>query len=98
MEFDRVEELASGVRPTGHVHQAFAAHLIVSPVAIALQPAGKVAQEALGPLPLAAQPEVEHHRAARVAVLPQVGLMVLASPVVHLHPHRRFIGLEVAST
>jgi hypothetical protein len=83
--------------PAGHVHQAFAAHLIVGPVAVALQPAGKVAQEALRPIPLAAQPEVEHHRAARLTVLPQVGLMVLAPPIVHLHPHGRFIGLKVAA-
>jgi hypothetical protein len=52
------------------MHEAGAAHLIVGPVAVALQPAGKVAQETLGPIPLAAQPEVEHHRAARLAVLP----------------------------
>ena len=97
IEFDRVEELAPGVRPTRHVHQARAAHLIIGPVTVALQPASKVAQEALGPLPLAAQPEVKHHRTARVAVLPQVGLMILAPPIMHLHPHRRFIGLQVAA-
>jgi hypothetical protein len=62
-----------------------------------LEPARKVAQEALGPVALAAQPEVEHHRAARLAVLPQVSLMVLAPAVVHLHPHRRFIGLNIGA-
>jgi hypothetical protein len=50
IEFNRVEELAPRMRPAGRVHQARATHVIIGPVAIALQPAGKVAQEALGPI------------------------------------------------
>ena len=36
IEFDRVEELAPGMGPAGHVHQAFTAHVIVGPIAITL--------------------------------------------------------------
>jgi hypothetical protein len=66
------------------MHDILSPNMVVSPVAVALQPALKVAQEAFRTLPVAAQLEVKDHGALRPAVLPEVGLVVFASAIVHL--------------
>lgn len=73
------------------------ADLIVGRVAIGLQEAFEQSQKLLRSVASAAQTEVEHHRASGSAVLPQVGLMVPPSALVHLHVHRGFIGFDVTA-
>jgi len=50
-------------------------------------------QELLGTLATTAQLKLENRFAARLAVLPQVGLVIDAAPVVHLNWHGGFVGL-----
>jgi len=101
VELPRLEELPPGPegapRPTRGVHHLRPAHVLVSRIAVALEDTFERAQELLGPVASAPQAEVEHHAASRSAVLPQIGLMVLPPPIVHLHVHRRFIGLDVTA-
>jgi hypothetical protein len=70
MEFDRINEFTACMRPTGHMHDSFAAHVIIGAVAIALQPAREFTQELSRSPPVAAHAEVEYRRAARAAILP----------------------------
>ena len=44
-----------------------------------------------------AQTEVEHDASSGSAVLPQIGLMILSSTLVHLHIDRGFIRLNVTA-
>src|SRR5262249_31110665 len=57
----------------------------------------KLPQELLGTFSTSSQTKVEDHGSPRPTVLPQVGLMIVPSPIAHLHRHRRFIGLQEAS-
>ena len=95
VELGRLEELSPRMRPTAGMHHLRPAHVIVGGIAVGLQNAFELSQEFLWPVAPSPQPEVEHHPASRPAVLPEIGLMVLAPPIVHLHIDRRFIGLNV---
>ena len=79
IELDRLEKFASGMCPTGRMHDVGAAHVIVSRVAVALEYALEVAQETPWTFPFPTHPEVEHHHSARLAVLPQIGLVIFAT-------------------
>jgi hypothetical protein len=54
-------------------------------------------QELLRAIAFPTHAKVEDHRAAGGAILPQLGLMILAALVVHLDANRRLIGLDVAA-
>src|ERR1035441_6968613 len=97
VELRRLEELPSRVRPTCGMHHLRPADAIVSAIAVGLQNALKLSQEFLGPVAPPPQAEVEHHATSRPAVLPQIRLVVLPSPIVHLHINCRFIGLDVTT-
>ena len=79
------------------MHHCRPAHAIVGDIAVGLQDAFELSQEFLGPVAPPTQTEVEHYAASRPAVLPEIGLMVLPSPIVHLHVYRRFICLNVTT-
>src|SRR6478609_401993 len=95
MEFDRLKELSPGMSPTRRVHKLGSTEMVVSPVPITLQDSFEVAQEPFGTFPFPTHPEVEDHRSSRPAVLPEVGQMIFSSPIVHLHAHRGFVGLDI---
>jgi len=95
IEFDCIEELSSGMRPARSVNEPWATDMIVSAVTVALQEAFEVAQEPLRSFPLPAQPEVKDHRSDRMAVLPEVSLVIFSPTIVHLDSHGRFIGLDI---
>src|SRR5947209_16391782 len=94
-EFQRLNKLSARVRPTAGMHDLGSAHLFMSGVAITLQDAFELSQKSLGTVTSTPEPEIEHYLGAGLAVLPQVGLMVFASTVMHLHAHWRFIGLDI---
>jgi hypothetical protein len=52
IEFDRLEELSARMSPASYMHDILSPNMVVSPVAVALQPALKVAQEAFRTLPV----------------------------------------------
>jgi hypothetical protein len=72
-------------------------HMIVCRVTVTLEYALEVAQEPFGTFPFPAHPEVEHHRSARPAVLPEIGLVIFAFCALRLDIDRRFIGLDIVS-
>jgi hypothetical protein len=71
--------------------------MIVCRIAITLEDALEVAQEPFGTFPFPAHAKVEHHRSARPAVLPEVGLVIFAFCTLRLYRNRRFIGLDIVS-
>jgi hypothetical protein len=93
IEFDRIEKLSPGMRPTRRMHDLGSTNMIVGPVTITLQDPLEVAQEPFGTFPT--HPKVEDHCSTRSAVLPKVGLVIFSSAIVHLHAHRRFVGLDI---
>ena len=97
VELGRLEKLPSRMRPAACMHDLRPAHVIVGGIAVGLQNAFELAQEFLRPVAPPPQTEVEHYAASRSAVLPQIRLMVLPPPVVHLHVDRCFIGLNVTA-
>src|SRR5260370_19230786 len=97
IELDRMEELSSGVRPARGVHELWATDMIVSAVTVALQYAFEDAHEPLGTFPLPPKPEVKDHRSGRMAVLPEVSLVIFAPTIVHLYSHGGFIGLDIGN-
>src|SRR5512133_2712206 len=98
VELGGLEELPSRVRPAGGMHHLRPAHVIVGAIAVGLQNALELSQKLLWPVAPPPQAEVEHHAAPRSAVLPQIGLMVLPPPIVHLHVYCRFISLNVSAS
>src|SRR5208283_4395507 len=75
-------------RATGRIaHELWATDMIVSAVTVALEYALEVAQEPLGTFPLPPKPEVKDHRSGRMAVLPEVSLVIFAPTIVHLYSH-----------
>ena len=97
IEFDRIEELSPGMRPACRVHDLGSAHMIVNAVTVALESTLEVTQEPFGTLPFPTHPKIEHHWATRPAVLPEVSLVIFSPTIVHLHPHGRFIGLDIGT-
>ena len=92
------DKTALGImRPARRMHELWATDMIVSAVTVALQDAFKVAQKLLRTFSLPAQPEVEDHRSARPAVLPEVSLVIFSSTIVHLHSTRSFHRLGYKS-
>src|ERR1700722_10938910 len=85
------------MRPARSMHEPFATDMIVSAVTVGLQDACKVAQELFGTFSLPTHSQVEDHRSARPAVLPEVSLMIFSPTIVHLHSNGRFIGLNVGA-
>ena len=79
------------------MHHTIAAHTIVRGVTVGLQDAVEGSEKLSRAIPSAPQSEIEHHRSPRTPVLPKIGLMVLASAVLHLYRHGRFIGLQVSA-
>src|ERR1039458_2803815 len=97
VELGRVEKLPSRMRPASGMHDLRPAHVIVSAIAVGLQNAFELPQEFLRSVAPPPQTEVEHYAASWPAVLPQIRLMVLPPPIVHLYVYRRFIGLNVTA-
>src|SRR5260370_36795846 len=81
--------------PTRCMHNLGATHMIVCRIAIILEYALEVAQEPFGTFPFPAHPKVEHHRSARPAVLPEVGLVIFTFCALRLYVDRRLIGLDI---
>ena len=79
------------------MHDPWPTHMIVGRVAVTLEDALEVAQEPFGTFPFPAHPKIEHHRCARPALLPEIGLMIFASHLFGLNSHRRLIGLDIVS-
>src|SRR5436305_10858084 len=98
VEFQCFHKLSARVRPTAGMHDLGSAHLFISGVAVTLQDAFKLSQKSLGAVASTPESKIEHYVPAGPAVLPQVGLMVFASSVVHLHAHWRFICLDIRAT
>ena len=96
IELDRLVKLPSRMRPAGRVDHLRPAHPVVSGVAIGLQNTFKVAQKLLSDLPVHGPSESQTPLASRPAVLPEVSLMILPAPIVHLHRNRRLIRLHIA--
>jgi len=80
------------------MHHACSCDMIVDHIAIGLQNAFELFEKLLGTLTATSHAEVEDHRASGRSVLPQIRLMMFTAPVVRLHIHRSFIGLDVSPT
>ena len=74
------------------------ADAIVGSIAIGLQEAFVVTKKTQWPFTFAPRAEVEDGTANRSSILPEVGLLVLAAAIAHLHIHRRFVRLNITST
>src|SRR6516162_6310585 len=83
--------------PARSMHHTIGAHTIVRRVTVGLQDAVEGCEKLSRAIPSAPKSEVEHHRSAWTPILPKIGLMVLASAVLHLYRHGRFIGLQVSA-
>ena len=79
------------------MHHLRPAHLFVADVAVGLQYSLEPFQESLRSRPSPAHLKLEHHAASGAAILPEISLMIFASPVVRLHIHRCFIRLNVSA-
>src|ERR1039458_7275213 len=97
MELGRLEKLPSRMRPASGMHDPRSADAIIGAITVGLQNAFELPQKLLWPVAPPPQTEVEHYAASRPAVLPQIRLMVLPPPIVHLHIYRRLIGLNVTA-
>jgi len=84
-------------RPAARVNDLRSSDLIVGRIPIRLEKIFERSQKLFRSIPSSAQTEVEYHRSSRSTVLPQIGLMVLTSALMHLHIYRRFIGLDVGT-
>ena len=89
----RIDKLAARVRPTSDMYQLLSADIVIGLIAVGLENPVPLTQELPRALAPAAQLKLEHRFAARLAVLPQVGLMIGAAAVVHLNGHSGFVGL-----
>jgi hypothetical protein len=85
------------MRPARGVHDLWATDMIVSAVTVALEYALEVAQEPSGTFSFPAKPEVKDHRSDRMAVSPEVSLVIFAATIVHLHSDGCFIGLDIGT-
>src|ERR1017187_5214325 len=97
MELGRLEKLPSRMRPASGMHDPRSADAIIGAITVGLQNAFELPQKLLWPVAPPPQTEVEHYAASRPAVLPQIRLMVLPPPIVHLHIYRRLISLNVTA-
>ena len=97
VQFDRIHEVSSRVRPTSCMHHLHSAHAIVRSVGVGLQKSVEVAKEVQRAFALAAHAKIENRHSAWRSILPQVALMICAAAVVHLHVDRGFIGLDVGA-
>ena len=84
------------MRPTTGVHQPGGPHRAVTGIAIGLQQPSESGQKLLRPFATTAQPEIKIRTPARLAVLPQVCLVIFAAAIMQLHRNRRFICLNTA--
>src|SRR5664280_721225 len=82
VELGRVEELPPQMRQAAGMHQLRPAHVSVNDIAIGLQYSFELSQKLLRPFPSAPHAELEHYPASRPAVLPEIRLMILPSPIV----------------
>src|SRR5664279_850653 len=98
VQLNRVDELSSRMGPAHSMDDLRAANVVVSGIAIRLQEAFELLKKLLGPFASASQAEVEDDITARGSVLPEIGLMILAAAIVHLHLNRRLVGLDITST
>ena len=96
-QFMGFEQTSTRMRPAGHMHHLRPAHLFVADVAVGLQYSLEPFQELFRPRPSPAHLKLEHHAASGAAILPEIGLMIFAPPVVCLHIHRGFIRLNVSA-
>jgi len=98
IDLDRIHILSSRMRKATCMHHLRPADIIfVHGVPICLQETIELAKELLRPFPFASHAEVKNYGISGRSVLPQISLMILAALVVHLHAHRRFIGLDITS-
>jgi hypothetical protein len=95
MKFEGVQEFAARVRPTAGMHHLRPADLFLGGIAVALQNAFVPSQEPFRSLASAPELEVKHHTATQRTILLQVGLVMFTPFILHLHSHRRFIGLQI---
>src|ERR1700722_2514356 len=85
------------MRPAASVNDLRSSDLIVGRITVRLQKTLELSQKLFRSIPSSAQTKVEHHRSSRSTVLPQIGLMVLPSALLHLHVYGSFIGLDVGA-
>ena len=95
-QFVSLEDASACMRPTCDMDHLRPAHLFVGDIAVGLQQSFEISQKPLWPVPPPAQLKLEHHATSRPAVLPEISLMILPPPIVHLHVHRRFIRLDIS--
>ncbi len=75
------------------MHQLGSADVVVGLIAVGLQNPFPVAQELFGALAPAAQLKLKHRFPIRLAVLPQVGLVIFTTLVMHLDGNRGLVSL-----
>src|ERR1700722_14407798 len=97
IQLHRIDKLPSRVRQTTGMDHLRAANVVIASIAVGLQDALELAQKHIRPFSLTAHPEAEDHTASRRSILPELGLVSLAAPIMHLHINRRFIGLDITS-
>src|SRR5271165_64181 len=98
VQLDCFDELSPRMAPTHSVNDLRSADMIVSRIAVGLQDAIELLEKLLRSVAPASQAEVERNITSRSSVLPEVGLMILATAIVHLHIYRGLISLDITST
>ena len=93
IHLDRVDEFASRMRPPTHVHHLWPTDIVVGLIAVPCRTPSQLSRNYLGLSRPRPRLKLEHGFAAGRTVLPQVRLMIGAALIVHLHRHRRFVGL-----
>src|ERR1035437_6660257 len=76
IEFEGVEHLPAGMRPTGRMHHLRTARSVVCDVAIGLQNTFKLAEESFRTFAPASHPEFKDCTFSGFSVLPQIDLMI----------------------
>src|SRR5882724_6482463 len=85
IQFDGVKYFPARMRAARRVHHPAPAHTTVSGITIGLQNTFIPTQELHLTFATPPHPEVEHDIATRISILPKKRLMILTTPIRHLH-------------
>jgi hypothetical protein len=77
------------------MHHSWPTDLILSGVSVGLENAFELTKKLPRPITSTTEAEVERQGSSWATILPEIGLVVLPTALVHLHINRGFIRLNV---
>jgi hypothetical protein len=92
-----VEDFSPRMCPASRMHHSRTADAFVCDVTVGLQDARKPTEEFLRAFAPAPHSEPEQNSPFRGTILPKISLMNFPPLVVHLHGHRRLVGLNITA-